>query len=239
MNLLSTRQQFIKLSGRYDLATTVVTEFDTDAGADFFINSGMRFLDREFKTKKSQGSYFEEISSGDFYITFPLCAAVEEVWCNDSEGRWQVYKYPQKSLREVYTGLVFASTGGSPAFYHPINLRSIQGDSYDDLGEFFSYMEEGEKGNYNGIILIPKADTTLLIEVIGKFYTKEMTANIDENFWTNVAPETLLKAALYQLEVFYRNTEGANDWLKAINLEGSQLEKDLVEEESNDMEVME
>lgn len=241
MNLLGIRQQFCNLSGRHDLATDDGGEdFDTDNGADFFINSGMRFLDRKYRTKKSTASHFQEIGSGDFYITFQNCFSVEEVWCNNNEGRWKVQKYPYQDIREAYTGLVSASDGGSPSFYHPIWLRAdVNSEGYDDLGEFFSYVENGEDGTYNGILFTPKADDKHLIEVIGRFLTSEMVNNNDTNYWTNVAPEILLKSALRQLEIFYRNTEGANDWLKSMDMEAIELEKDLVEEESNDAEVLE
>lgn len=239
MNLLSIRQKFIELSGRYDLATTTDDSYDTDNGADFFISAGMRFLDREFLIKKSKSTYFTSVRAGDFYVTFRDCMTIEEIWANDDSSRWRVKKYPEEDLRIVYTGLVSETDGGAPLFYHPINLRAASGsEGYDDLGEFFSYIEQGDVGSYNGVLFLPKVDGEYLIEVIGRFYTPEMTGNTDQNYWTNVAPDTLLKAALYQLEVFYRNTEGAKDWLGAIRLEGTQLEMNLVEEESNDSEVL-
>jgi hypothetical protein len=67
----------------------------------------------------------------------------------------------------------------------------------------------------------------------------ELIDNSNNNYWTNVSPEILIKAALYQLEVFNRNTEGAKDWLNAIETETLGLEFDLVMEESNEQRIIE
>ena len=239
MNLLSIRQQFIKLSGRYDFATTVVTEFDTDGGANFFINAGMRFLDRKYQTNKSVASIFEKVASGSYYFTFQNCQVINEVWCNDAEERWQLRRYPFNTIQEGYPDLVSAIDTGEPQFYCPIWLRTTDSTDRTTLGTFFNYVKSDDYGTYNGILFVPPTDGEYVLEVIGKFYHTEMTSNTDQNFWTNEAPETLLKAALYQLEVFYRNTEGANDWLRALEMEGFELEKNYIEQESNEMEVME
>lgn len=239
MNLLSIRQQFCKLSGRYDLASTTTVEFDTDSGADFFINAGMRFLDRKYQTQKSVASYFEEIAIGSWYLTLQRCFAIQEVWMNDTESRWKLTKYPYQQIKETYTGLVSMTEGGPPLYYAPVQLRSVQVFDFQSLGAFFNYVESSDDGTFNGIIFTPKTDVLHNVEVIGRFYHADMENNLDQNFWTNEAPEVLLKGALYQLEVFYRNSEGANDWLRAIELDGMELEKNLVEEEGNDTRVIE
>lgn len=239
MDLLDVRQQFISLSGRYDLASTSVLTHDTDAGADFFINSGQRFLDRRYRTKKSEARHFKSVAVSSYYLTFANCMAISEVWCNDSEDRWKLTKYPLEIIKKNYAELVSSMDTGEPLFYTPISLRTVLATDMNSLGTFLNYVKSDDDGTYNGILFAPPTDGTYVIEVVGRFYTEELSDNDDENYWTTVAPDTLIKAALYQLEVSYRNTEGANDWLAAIEREGSELEKDLVEEESNEQEVIE
>lgn len=240
MNLLSVRQKFITLSGRYDLATTVGADaHDTDAGADFFINAGMKFLDRKFQSKKSEGMIYKGVAANAWYITFQNCMAVSEVWCNDDEDRWKLTKYSLEMLKKNYAELASVVDTGSPLFYAPLSIRSIDTTDMNSLGTFLNYVKTDDYGTYDCVAFFPPADGSYVIEVIGKFYTAEMTVNTVQNYWTTMAPDTLLKAALYQLEVFYRNTEGANDWLKAIEREGMDIEFDLVEQESNEQEVVE
>lgn len=239
MDLHDIRTKFCQFSGRYDLASTNVEAFDTDNGADFFINSGMKFLDRRYLTHKSRGRLFEKVAASSWYFSFQNCFAIHEVWCNDDEERWRLRKYPYQTIRDSYPDLVSDTDTGEPKFYTPVWLRTPDATDINELGTFFNHVKTDDDGTYNAIVFLPPTDGEYVIEVIGRFYHTELSSNDDENFWTNVAPDTLLKASLYQLEVFYRNTEGAKDWLAAIALDGPELEKNVVEEESNDSEVIE
>jgi hypothetical protein len=49
--------------------------------------------------------------------------------------------------------------------------------------------------------------------------------------WTEMHEMILVWAGLYMLEVSYRNTNGAKDWLAAIQREIISLDMDGVEEE--------
>jgi hypothetical protein len=241
MNLQTIRQQFVKLSGRYDLASTTTTEFDTDAGANFFINSGMHFLDHKYQTLKSWASYFDTLASGSWYLSVQGCYAISEVWCNNTESRWKLTKHSAQEVMEEYSSPITSLTAGAPLYYFTSSKRPASSAGVTDyttgLATFLNYLKTADDGSYNTVVFAPPADDSYTIEIIGKFYHTDLSTNTDTNFWTIVAPETLLKAALYQLEVFYRNTEGAKDWLSAISLEGEELEKNLVEQESNEMEV--
>lgn len=232
MDLLSIRQQFVKISGRYDLASTDVYDHDTDEGADFYINSGMRFLDKRFQTVKTKASYFKEAATGVWYLTCQGCLVIEEVWCNDTKDRWELKKYSYKQIKESYAELVTSSTGGPPLFYSPIWLRAKDATDFQSLGTFFNYVKSDDDGTYNGIIFTPKTDKSYNIEIVGKFLHTDLSDNSDENFWTTVAPELLLKASLYQLNAFYGDIKKSSDWLASIDIEGSVIEKNLVDQES-------
>ena len=68
---------------------------------------------------------------------------------------------------------------------------------------------------------------------MGVYFSTPLEHDSDQSFWSDRFPSTLVKAALYQLEQFFRNTEGANDWLLAVQADVRLIEMDLVEEESN------
>ena len=100
MNLLEVRTQFVKLSGRDDL----INEDDSDNGADFFINSGQRFLDRRIDFRKSIGRVFKPLAVDSWYIQFEGCRSIEKVWANNSEERWELER---KDLYWLHKDRVF------------------------------------------------------------------------------------------------------------------------------------
>lgn len=236
--LLTVRQKFCQLSGRFDLATTSEDSFDTDNGADFFINAGMKMLERRYDYPKEVGRYFDEVAAGSWYLTFQNCRVITEVWANNDEERKKLTKTDMVDLREYYTGLVSATDQDEPDYYAPAFIRAIDATDKDSLGSFFNYVKTDDDGTYNGIIFMPPVDEAYVIEVWGKFYSTELSSNTDENYWTNVHPMLLVWSALYHLEVSYRNSEGAKDWLSAIEMYGSDIDKDRVEEEIVDIEEM-
>lgn len=238
MNLLGIRQKVVNLSGRFDLASTSVDEWDTDDGADFFINAGMRFLDRRYYHLKTVGRRFDEVAANSWYLTFANCRAITQVWINDDEERWQLTKYDYETIRVNYPGLVSETDTGTPLYYTPVFIRSIDNTDIDAQGAFLNYVMAADDGTYNGILFVPPTDGSYVVETIGYFYFDDLSGNTDENFWTTVAPDTLIKAALYQMEVFHRNTEGAKDWLNAIHLEASEIEKDAITQDVAELEEM-
>ena len=238
-DLLDVRQHFITKSGRYDLATTVSVAHDTDNGADFYINAGMKFLDRKYYHLKTVGRRFDAVASGSWYQTFQNCRSIKEVWANDDDGRWQLTRYDYDTIRRNYPGLVSATDTGKPLYYTPVWIRSPDATDIDDQGAFFNYVKTDDDGSYNGILFVPPTDGDYVIETIGHFYFDKLSSNTDSNFWTTEHLEILLKAAFYVLEGFYRNTEGMKDWLAFLDRDGRELEFDIVEQESNDEYVRE
>ncbi len=228
-DLLTARQKFVEISGRYDLATRTTDEHDTDAGADFFIKAGQDFLDRMYETPKMLGRVFEEIAAGGWYVTFQRCRAITQVWVNNDEERFRIDKVPIEDIKEYYASLRSGTDNGEPAYYAPALLRAIDSDDIDNLGAFFNYVL-ASSDTYNGIILMPPVDEAYVVEVIGKFYSDELTSNSSTSFWTQNHLMTLVWASLYMLEVSYRNSEGAKDWLLAIERNTSGIDKDVVEE---------
>lgn len=240
MDLLGIRQQFCKLSGRYDLATTSVSEFDTDNGADFFINAGLRFLDRLGYTPKTLGRVFVKVAANSWYTTFQYCRSIQEVWVNNDEERYQLVKYREGELAYYYNELVSETDTGEPLYYSPACIRVVEGGSdRTDLGEFFNYVKTDDDGTYNAIMFLPPVDEEYIVEIIGNFYTPELSSNTDENYWSITNPDVLIKAALYQVEVFHRNSTGARDWLEAINIDTSSIDKDTVDEDVAEFTSME
>ncbi len=236
--LLIARQKFIELSGRLDLAEDAGTiESGTDKGADFFITNGQDWLDRQLGTAKEFGRRFDSVAADAWYLTFQKSRAIKEVWVNSDEDRWELEKVPLSSLKKYYAGLRSATDSGQTLYYALAMLRAIDSTDIDDQGAFFNYVL-ADSDTYNGIIFMPPTEEALVVEIVGKFYSNTLSINADTSYWSENHMMTLVWAGLRQLEISYRNTEGARDWANAIRDSLIGIDKDVVEEETADTEEM-
>ena len=239
MNLLQTRTKFREISGRFDL----VNNDYSDNGADFFLNEGRKFLDRLDETQKSWASIFRFVEVGFYAATFPYCRAIKEVWVASITGRWQLEKKRLQDMIEGYlTGLPSSRNPGTPLYYSPCITRYIpENATADTLEAFIGYVDipAGNAHEFNSIIVNVPTSEKLTVIINGLFYSAELVNDTDENYWSAVHPLLLISAAMRQIEVINRNTQGLNDWSNAINTEMQQLGFDLVEEliaETSEME---
>jgi len=233
MNLLQLRKKFRSLSGRFDL----VNEDGSDNGADFFINSGQRHLDRMDETQKSVGSSFRFLEISGFSVQFPFCRAIKEVWVGSTTARWQLEK---KDLQDLLTGyfttLPSGITTGEPLYYSPAISRAVP-ETYktpaDELESFVGYVDTMSANHfaYNSILIAPPSDERLVVDVRGLFYTDQLESNTDKSYWSEVHPDVLIMSAMRMVEVINRNSQGVNDWDSAIAAAVLGIGKDLVEEE--------
>jgi len=230
MNLLEIRTKFIELSGRVDLV--VDTTDYVDAGADFFINSGCRYLDRLENVPKSVAKMFKRVEEDDWYATFNDCRAIKEVYAADDDDRWALEKKELGWLMLEYSDVLSDITSGDPKYYAPAILRQVpQGLGSVTMSQFVDEVVQTDINHmiYNGIIWMPPCDETMIMEIQGLFYSEKLEVNTDVNFWTINDPLICVFAALRALEASYRNTEGVKDWERAITSEVVGLGMDDVE----------
>jgi len=238
MNLLQLRTKFRALSGRFDL---VNADF-SDNGADFFINEGRKYLDRLDETQKSWASCFRWLEVGKFSVSFPYCRAIKEVWAATTEARWQLAKKSLQDLTaEFLTDLPSERNTGSPLYYAPCIVRYIPEDAEaGDLEAFagFTDVEAGTYHEYNSILLSVPVDERIMLDIRGLFYSMELIEETDKNYWSEVHSLLLYMAAMRQIEVTNRNTQGVKDWTASIRDEARQIGMDLVEEEITEIDQM-
>lgn len=239
MDLSEIRQAFVKRSGRYDLVVAGASppESGADNGANFYINSGQRYLDRLDNLPKSYGRVFKHPSAGYYYVLFQDCRAIKEVWAGNSESRGQLEKKNMADMRTGYPKPPGEYTNGAPLYYSPAFLRAVPEtdrmpiDNFEGIIDYADVMFDAHY-MYNGVIFMPPTDGTYTIEVWGLFYSPTLSADTDKSFWSEAHPSILLMAAMRELEIVYRNTEGVRDWERAIMTEISNLGRDAAEEES-------
>lgn len=242
MDLVTIREQLVRTTGRYDLV--VDTTDWADNGADFYINSGIKYLDRLETTKKSYARSFPQITSGDWYTIIQNCRAIKEVWCSDVDGvRWKLEKKDFGILRTAYNELPTQLDGGSPLYYSPVQTLRKDTETASQMTIDYFYNTETTEAvdhfTYNALVFMPPADATYRLEVVGLFETPELSDDEDENYWSVTHPIILVMAAARAIEVMYRNTQGVNDWTAAIKAELFGVALDMIEEEIAEVDQIE
>lgn len=222
MTLSEIRQLFVQKSGRFDL----MDEDGNDTGADFFIQAGSRLLDRLSDLKNVREGTFPFMVGEDGLIQLAqLCYLVRRVLAYI--GGEKSTPLPLKRVTCRHSLKFLMGRKGRPLFYALKATRYVP-----DLKRF----PASEAGSMKASALdmadcsllvevLPHPTKELLVEVQGCFYSAPLLEDNDSNVWAEQHPEILLKAALYELEIFYRNTEGANDWLSSIRVDLSGLEQ--------------
>lgn len=212
------RDKFVAMSGRYDL----VRATGEDNGADFFINAGQKFLDRIANQGKASSRYTGTLAAGAVSITVPYMRTLKTAVLSASEELVPLTLTSYEELVEMY-GLPLAScTASTPVYIAPV------------------YSADGWE--YTSVSIMPPTDIAYTYVLECLLYSPVLSATVSagvwtqaKSFWTEHHPDTLLLAALYKLEAFYRNTEGAKDWLNALKIDTDEFDKDFVEEDDSDL----
>lgn len=235
MNLEQIRTTLGDLSGRTDLA-----EENTDL-ADFFINEGSKYLDRNSETQKTWANNYSYLAVNSWYVQIPFCRAFKEVWLSSTTAKWQLEKISLNDMMsELLTTKVSLLSSGSPCYYCPAITRNVPEGSPlpTDITDYSDILSTTGSA-YNAILVAPVPNESLLVNALGIFYSKTLTLETDENYWSVVHPSLLIQAALREIEIFNRNSTGVKDWESAITSTLDGINKDLVEEQITDVDQME
>jgi len=240
MNLLQIRTSFVKLSGRYDLVEDAVDFVDN--GANFYINAGIHLLEKLANVPECRARLFFELAVDAYSLTFQhKCRFIKEVWANNSEERFELTKVPFNVFRTYFADTASDTESGTPYYYTLAELRALETTDRDDLATFIdkTWDEDDTNYNYRGILIAPPADKVHTIEIFGVFKQADLSADGDENFWVIEEADLVLQAALYKLETLSRGTENTKNWIDAIRISASEIDKDVVEEEIQGLSQME
>ena len=238
MNLLEIRTKFIDISGRNDLV--VDTSAYVDNGANYYINAAQRMLDKKFRFPKDVGMYPSTLAVGGYSILVPYCRAIKEVWVADSDGRRQLTKLSYQDFLAKYAENFATAEQGSSEHYCPAMLRAVpENTAPAAITAGWMPTLTGTSYEYNGILIGPPTDEILYVEVYGLFYTNDLVNDTDSSYWATAHPEVLVRAALHQLDVDFRNSTSAKQWLEAVDMAILDIDKDVVEEEMSEVDQME
>jgi hypothetical protein len=200
-----------------DLATPPPT-FETDNGADWFINNGVRWLDREQETLVEEKEWQVPFAINAYEIRATNFRALKEVWFTNSDGdKRVVYKKDWQYILDNYPKLG-STTSGTPGYW-ALAPTHRPGTQYG----------EGPKITETPLYIMPPTDTAITVHLYGTFDEVELVENADVNFWSERHPDVLVHAALMSLEGFYRNSQGVADALNMIQLLLHGIDKDVAD----------
>ena len=232
MNLGEVRALFIRHSGRYDL----VNDDGSDNGANTFINWGQRFLDRMTDISKTNARYSYIVEANTYAVIMPECRAIKEVWCSTEETRNELKIRDMREMRHKYAKPFSQLKTGRPRYFSMATLRMAPESDRLTIANALRQLNQGDvmfgqQYKFNGVILWPPTDNTYMIEAWGMFYNPELINDGDKSWWSEEHTNALIFAACYQLETMHRNTQGANDWLNALQNEIRGIDYDQVEQD--------
>ena len=229
------RDMLIEATGREDL----ITAAGADAGANKFINMGIRFLADRQPGRKGYNSRVRDLNVGTTRFSVFDAQAINRVWMSDSDGMWELLQLSYNDFRNEYPELMkdvdttqtppiesTAAGSGTPNHWCIAASGPAPVDNWDDSTTWadndditYDYYDITPGDHYNTTIILfaPIPDQAYTIRVYGNFYPATLTQDGDQNYWTMMHPELVVQAAAYQMEVFFRNTAGQRDWLFAIN----------------------
>jgi hypothetical protein len=228
----------VKITGRYDLV--VDTSAYVDNGANYYIQAGQDMLERIVGTlPESEGRIWENLAVGGYYVSFQKrCRFISDVWVNTSDERYQLEKKSWEWLKGEYPDTIATAENGNPLYYCPAKLREIDVTDKGHVGVFYNYTLATSK-DFRGIIILPATDEEIDVEIVGNFYQPLLSGDTDTNLWTILHPDTLVKAAVYQLELFYKDRYKLKNIMDAITWDTLEIGKDVVEEEVTAVSQME
>jgi hypothetical protein len=250
MTLIEFREMFRKKSGRYDL---VDSSFG-DLGVDFDVRAAHRYLDREADIPARLARTFVDVVSGEWLVTGFQLRSIFEVWVlgTGDDGikfRKRLTKLELNELRGIdarslvanYPGVSGNYTSGTPEHFAIAQLRRVGAapSNVTDTMDVITGTEDAEYLQLEGVIIMPPIDRAGVVEIVGSFYSDEMTTDGSESWWSQNHPEILYMAVMRQLEIYSRNREGVADWESAIKTAIVGIDMDGVSQDSSDINQME
>jgi hypothetical protein len=207
--------------------TSAYANATTGIGANYFINAGVKLLDRLTSISDLSALRSEALAADGYEMDASHIKALEQVSFRDSDDEIAyLAKLTMKEIRVLYPDLG-STDSGTPVHYALYTQRTFATDT------------EATADAKMGIMIMPPTDEAITIDMVGKFRSGALSSDSDVNFWTLIYPELLEKAANYEIEVTMRNTQGQADWMAAIQDALTQIDHDAAEEESADVTHME
>lgn len=238
--LASIRKKLVEISGRYDLVVDAEAGDWSDNGADYFLRSASRWLDRKFPYNKQYAWVYKTLESGNMLVTFDNARYVKSVRiCQDGE----LYYVPQIAYHKRFEQFDTESSDTNNRVWSPAYIEVADGEieaDYEESGPF------GVKGTeelvfapesypLSGILISPPPTTDIVVQVLGSWYSKFLEHDTDVNYWTKEHPELIVRAAMMQLAVdTNRNAQERAEFEESLTSDLWEIYRDFISEESGE-----
>lgn len=218
MTLLEIRTKLVEVTGRNDLV--VDTTGYADAGADFYIREGQRFLDRLVEGSKGSADIAVSVTAGQASVSLGGIRAVRGLrWVGEDGISGRILLEPADVLRNRFSaeGGTSSIGRGTPTHAAVVPVR----DSVDP---------DADSETNKGILFLPPAESAGLLIVEGLAFSAELIEDDSVSFWSVAEPFLLVQASMLMIEQLYRNSQGQNDLESAIRTKAALIDLDEAEE---------
>tara|TARA_Y100000593_G_C4323058_1_gene345016 strand:- start:12558 stop:13265 length:708 start_codon:yes stop_codon:yes gene_type:complete len=225
MTFAQIRTQFITLSGRSDFEDTAGSQ------AEFFIKAGYDYLASLLSLPGMYTKRTTTLLSNINTFSSVDDRAIKSVYVIDGDNVVKLNKLTMEEFMQTYGNSTHTNSKGKPIDY-TIDMPGPGDSNSLDTTSL-------------RVIVGPRPDKTYMIEYIAlpfdRFYDLSGSTQWQEtksNWLATNYPDLVIQAALYKLEVFYRNVEGAKGWLDGITEAVKHIDFDKVETELADVSTM-
>lgn len=189
-----------------------------------FIAEGQRYLEDLQLLPNLKYRYQKDVlaTADPPRLTVPNLIAASNVYYASADGMSLITHYDEIDFRSMQPIEGIAPVPGPPVGWTEYALGLEDSQAFDETQPVSTYATdytEGATYGDTGILLAPQFDQTYTVVVFGTFYSRALTGPSDTNFWSERYPGALVNAALMRREIRLRNSEGVQDYVRAINLD--------------------
>lgn len=201
---------------------------DVPVTVDYYIHAGQAMLDDRVTVPALLAEAEFALVAGTASVNLSNLRSIEGVRVESADGTFFLTEKSAGEILADYGEYPFSSvSSGRPLYYTRSLPRSIDEAHLDNVGDLADQ-----------IYIVPAPDQAYTLYVRGYFTSAELTDITDVNWWSLRYPHLLIDAALYKIELAYRNTAGANDYLTGLERDLRGVEANAVEGESANITQM-
>jgi hypothetical protein len=242
--LVQLREDLARESAHHELVIDFAGADYSDDGADYYLNAAQRWLDDMFPYRKSQAWYFSVLAAGQSLVTFNSARYVERVvLASGTDGRTELIRKTQRELQVLYsdyTDVPLSSLDqGTPEYWAPAVIGLAPEQYAEDAttlaaagAEDLDFLAHGNHYPLQGLIVMPPSDGVRTVEVLGRWYSKELSADADVSVWSVNHPDLLVRAAMRELEITFRNEQGVRAIEGPLLIQLKQISHNLAAEDA-------
>lgn len=218
--LLQIRTRFVQAVGDYSLVTDIGTYADN--GANNWINDAQKKLDEHFEHPRNRRLFSVAFAAlGATYVDITKTKFIEAVYLTHTSLTAPMYMEYNPLYRYVYESANSTTTQSSPTCW-TFGQINVDPDHVVAPVDYVSTRIQFD---------LP-VDKTYTVNVVGQFYSTDMSSDSDHSFWTDSYPTLLMWQAIVEYASVRENLSKLLDKAqKQLELLYAEVEKSIIEAE--------